>query len=66
VNYYVAVAGLSYYWGVGYAARHGGADSAARALGASPWDAAHYTDVGDPGSSLVNVMQMFNLYRYDK
>jgi len=66
VNYYVAVAGLSYYQGVGYAARHGGADAAARALGASPWDAAHYTDVGNPGSSLVNVMQIFNLYRYDK
>jgi hypothetical protein len=66
VNYYVAVAGLSYYRGVGYAARHGGADAAAWALGVSPWDAGHYAGIGNPGSSLVNLMQTFNLYRYDK
>jgi hypothetical protein len=66
VNYYVAVAGLSFYGGVGYAARHGGPNAAAKALGASPWDAGHYTGIGDPGSSLIILMHAFNLYRYDK
>jgi LysM repeat protein len=66
VNYYVAVAHLSFYQGVGYAARHGGPNAAAKALGASPWDAAHYTGIGDPGSSLIVIMHAFNLYRYDR
>jgi LysM repeat protein len=66
VNYYVAVAGLPFYSRVGYAARHGGSNAAAKALGASPWDAGHYTGIGDPGSSLIIIMHAFNLYRYDK
>jgi LysM repeat protein len=66
VNYYVAVAGLSFYRGVGYATRHGGPNAAAKALGASPWDAGHYTGIGDPGSSLIITMHAFNLYRYDR
>ena len=47
------------------AARSGGPNAAARALGASPWDAAHYTGDGNPGSSLITIMSDFNLYRYD-
>jgi hypothetical protein len=66
VNYYVAVAGLSYYSAVAPAAKSGGANAAARALGASPWDAAHYTAVGSPGSSLITIMQNYDLYKYDK
>jgi LysM repeat protein len=66
VNYYVSVAHLSFYQGVGYAARHGGPNAAAKALGTSPWDAGHYTGIGDPGSSLIIVMHAFNLYHYDK
>jgi hypothetical protein len=65
VNYYVAVAGLSYYSAVAPAARSGGPNAAARALGTSPWDAAHYTANGRPGSSLITIMQNFDLYRYD-
>ena len=66
VNFYVAVAGLSYYSAVAPAARSGGANAAARALGDSPWDAAHYTAIGSPGSSLINIMQSYDLYKYDK
>jgi hypothetical protein len=65
VNYYVAVAGLSYYGAVAPAARSGGSNAAARALGDSPWDAAHYTANGSPGSSLITIMQNFDLYKYD-
>jgi LysM repeat protein len=65
VNYYVAVSGLSYYSQVAPAARKGGPNAAARALGASPWDAAHYTGDGNPGDSLITIMSDFNLYRYD-
>jgi hypothetical protein len=65
VNYYVAVASLSFYNQVAPAARSGGPNAAARALGASPWDAAHYTGDGDPGDSLITIMSDFNLYRYD-
>jgi hypothetical protein len=65
VNYYVAVAGLSYYSAVAPAGRSGGPNAAARALGASPWDAAHYTAIGSPGSSLITIMQNFDLYKYD-
>jgi nucleoid-associated protein YgaU len=64
LNYYLRVAGLSYYRGVATAARKG-ADAAARALGASPWDAAHYTNIGQPGSSLIRIMRVYNLYWYD-
>jgi len=62
---YVHVAHLSYYTRVAQAARSGGADAAARALGQSPWDWAHYTNRNSPGSSLVNIMRVFNLYYYD-
>lgn len=59
---YLRVASLSFYDSVGQAS---GADAAARALGRSPWDEAHYTHIGDPGSSLIDMMRAFNLYRYD-
>lgn len=59
---YLRVATLSFYGSVGQAT---GADAAARALGRSPWDEGHYTHTGDPGSSLLDLMRAFNLYRYD-
>jgi LysM repeat protein len=62
---YLHVAHLGYYTEVAPTAQQGGADAAARALGRSPWDAGHYTDHGDPGSSLLAVMRDFNLYQYD-
>jgi hypothetical protein len=61
---YVHVAGLGYYAHVATAAQ-GGADAAARELGRSPWDWGHYTNRGDPGSSLINIMRVYNLYWYD-
>ena len=61
---YLHVAHLDYYTAVAPAAQNG-PDAAARALGESPWDAGHYTDHDDPGSSLVAIMQDFNLYQYD-
>ena len=42
-----------------------GANAAARALGQSPWDWGHYTNRGDPGSSLISIMRVYNLYYYD-
>ncbi|MGH2487346.1 MAG: LysM peptidoglycan-binding domain-containing protein, partial [Ktedonobacterales bacterium] len=65
LSYYIRVAHLSYYTGVARAAHSGGADAAARALGASPWDAGHYTAVGSPGSSLLSILRVYNLYYYD-
>jgi LysM repeat protein len=65
LRYYLRVAHLAYYSRVASAARSGGPVAAARALGASPWDAAHYTSVASPGSSLVRLMQAYNLYVYD-
>ncbi len=65
LRYYVRVAHLGYYTSVAPAAHSGGADAAARALGRSPWDAGHYTNHGDPGSSLINLMHTYNLYQYD-
>lgn len=62
---YAHVAHLSYYTAVAPAARNSGVDAAARALGRSPWDAGHYTDHGDPGSSLLTVLHVYNLYWYD-
>jgi LysM repeat protein len=62
---YIHVAHLSFYSGVAWAAQHGGVDAAARALGRSPWDAGHYTDHNDPGSSLVAILHAYNLYQYD-
>jgi hypothetical protein len=61
---YTHVAHLGYYTHVAQAA-HNGADAAARALGQSPWDWGHYTNRGDPGSSLVSIMRVYNLYYYD-
>jgi hypothetical protein len=66
LRYYTRVAALGFYTAVAPAAKSGGADAAARALGRSPWDAAHYTSRGDPGSALITQMQKFNLYQYDK
>lgn len=62
---YTHVAGLRYYTGVAPAWRAAGADAAARALGSSPWDWGHYTDRSDPGSSLIAIMQRYDLYWYD-
>jgi|GEM_PF-4476646 len=62
---YVYVAHLNYYVAVARAAASGGPDAAARALGQSPWDAAHYTATGNPGSSLIAILHAYNLYRYD-
>ena len=64
LSYYIRVARLSFYNGVGRAAQNG-PDAAARALGRSPWDAGHYTAIGSPGSSLLNLMRVYNLYYYD-
>jgi hypothetical protein len=61
---YLHVASLGYYTHVAPAA-NSGADAAARALGQSPWDWGHYTNRGDPGSSLISIMRVFNLYYYD-
>jgi LysM repeat protein len=65
LRYYIRVAHLSYYSRVAPAARSGGPDAAARALGASPWDAGHYTSISSPGSSLVRLIHAYNLYVYD-
>lgn len=62
---YVHVAHLGYYTKVAQAARASGATAAARALGQSPWDWGHYTNRGDPGSSLISIMRVYNLYYYD-
>ena len=64
LSYYIRVAHLSFYNGVGQAAQNG-PDAAARALGQSPWDAGHYTATGSPGSSLLSLMRVYNLYYYD-
>ncbi len=62
---YIHGAQLHYYSGIAVAARQGGPNAAARALGASPWDAGHYTVDNSPGDSLLHAMQTLNLYRYD-
>ena len=62
---YVHVAHLGYYTRVAPAGRAGGANAAARALGQSPWDWAHYTNHNSPGSSIINLMRAYNLYYYD-
>lgn len=66
LRYYMRVAQLGYYTAVAPAAASQGVDAAARALGRSPWDAAHYTDHGDPGSALLAMLQRYNLYQYDQ
>jgi hypothetical protein len=65
LRFYLTVAKLPYYSQIAQAASHGGPEAAARALGASPWDAGHYTDRNDPGSSLIALMQQYNLQQYD-
>jgi hypothetical protein len=65
LRYYLRVAHISYYQRVAPAGAANGPDAAARALGASPWDAGHYTDSGNPGSSLLSIMRVYNLYWYD-
>lgn len=65
LRFYVTVAQLAYYNAIAPAASQGGPVAAAKALGASPWDAGHYTDHNDPGSSLVALMQQYNLQQYD-
>ncbi len=62
---YIHAAQLHYYSGIAAAASQGGPNAAAHALGASPWDAGHYTSDNSPGDSLLHAMQAFNLYRYD-
>lgn len=42
-----------------------GPKAQALALGMSPWDAAHYTATGQPGSSLIDVMERFHLQHFD-
>lgn len=65
LRFYIHVAGLRYYDQVAPAGRKGGPVAAARALGASPWDAGHYTSNNDPGSSLIALMQQYNLQQFD-
>jgi hypothetical protein len=65
VRQYVHVAHLGYYAAVAPTAARWGVDAAARALGRSPWDAGHYTGIGDPGSSLLAILHTYNLYWYD-
>jgi LysM repeat protein len=64
-RYYVIYCKMGYYTGVAPAAASGGPNAAAVALGRSPWDAGHYTNIGQPGSSLLNAMRVFDLYWYD-
>ena len=65
LRFYLHVAGLPYYAKIAPAAQSGGPVAAAKALGASPWDAGHYTNNNDPGSSLIALMQQYNLQQYD-
>lgn len=65
LRFYIHVAHLPFYDQIAPAARKGGPVAAARALGASPWDAGHYTDHNDPGSKLVALMQRYNLQQFD-
>lgn len=65
LRFYIHVSQLAYYDQIAPAARQGGPLAAARALGASPWDAGHYTNKNDPGSSLIALMQQYNLQQYD-
>jgi hypothetical protein len=61
---YIYTARLSFYDSVRAAVAQG-ADATALALGRSPWDAGHYTTIGQPGSTLLEIMRNFNLYRLD-
>jgi hypothetical protein len=64
VQIYVRFCKMRFYTGVAPAAASG-VNAAAVALGKSPWDAGHYTNTGNPGSSLLNVLRAYNLYWYD-
>lgn len=61
---YIMAARLPYYDRVFLAAPHG-ATATALALGCSPWDAGHYTNSGQPGSSLLAIMQRYHLSLFD-
>ncbi len=65
LRYFLSAARLPYYAKVAPAAKQGGPDAAAVALGQSPWDANHYTVTGMPGSSLLAILHDFNFYRLD-
>lgn len=65
VAIYEHVAHLAYYTAIGQAARSGGAQAAARALGQSPWDAGHYALNGVPGGALIAAMNTYHLTQYD-
>lgn len=65
LRYFLSAARLPYYAKVAPAAKQGGPDAAAVALGQSPWDANHYTVTGMPGSSLLAIIHDFNFYRLD-
>lgn len=62
---YIMAARLPYYDRVFLAAPHGPIATAV-ALGCSPWDANHYTNTGQPGSSLIDMMQRYNLMLFDR
>jgi hypothetical protein len=64
LRFYLYAAHLSYYIGVTMAASQG-ADATAIALGRSPWDGGHYTNIGQPGSSLLAILRTYDLYRLD-
>jgi surface antigen len=57
---------MGYYRSVAPAAASGGVDAAAVALGRSPWDAGHYTSTNTPGSTLLMVLRVYNLYWFDR
>lgn len=65
VAIYVRFCKMGFYRGVAPAAASGGVNAAAVALGKSPWDAGHYTNSGQPGSSLLAALRVYNLYWYD-
>ena len=66
VAIYEHVARLSFYAAIGQAARTGGAQAAARALGQSPWDAGHYALNGVPGAALIAAINTYHLDQYDR
>ena len=64
VRIYIMAARLPYYNQV-FQAVPDGALVTAVALGRSPWDAGHYTNRGQPGSSLLDIMQRCHLLLLD-
>jgi hypothetical protein len=65
VEIYVAFIQNGLYNGVA-AAWSAGPVAQALALGASPWDAGHYTGTGHPGSSLLSMISYYHLTRLDQ